>query len=158
VTADVPTVPVPELRCKVCGLRRACTSADLRMFRVVGAPKCCARQMALPVADPLAVGRSRERRAPRDGTRAVVRRGGAELGPDVGAGLADLSVDGACVRVRASVEPGDELVVGLVGADGRAVVRAKARVRWSRPLGDGLFAAGLEFNRPLSRTELASLV
>jgi hypothetical protein len=53
---------------------------------------------------------------------------------------------------------GEQLVVGLIQSDGEAVARVPAHVRWSRPLGGGLFAAGLEFERPLTRAEMADLI
>jgi hypothetical protein len=53
---------------------------------------------------------------------------------------------------------GERLVVGFVHSDAEAVARVPAHVRWSRPLGGGLFAAGLEFERPLTRAELTDLI
>lgn len=69
-----------------------------------------------------------------------------------------MSADGASVRLTAPVLPGDKLAIGLGRADGRVVTRLEAVVRWCRPLGGGLFAVGLEFDRPLTLTELAHLV
>ena len=114
--------------------------------------------MALPAAEPGVAGQTGERRPARKGATADVRRAGPDLGPDLGSGLADLSSGGACVRLTAPVLSGDALAVALSRADGRLVARLTAEVRWCRPLGGGLFAVGLEFERPLSPTELAHLV
>jgi hypothetical protein len=62
--------------------------------------------------------------------------------------LVDLSADGAWVRLSASVMTGERVVVGFGHADGEAAAHLPAYVRWSRPLGGGLFAAGLKFEQP----------
>jgi hypothetical protein len=157
VPADLST-PVTQLPCQACGRVQTCTRADLRAYAVIGTPKCCARTMAVPRTDLFAAGRSCERGVIASGTRAEVRRLSAEEGFDFCAGLADLSADGARVRLTAPVMTGERLVVGLVHVGGREVAHVPGQVRWSRPLGGGLFAAGLEFDRPLTRVEMANLV
>ena len=80
------------------------------------------------------------------------------MGDDLGAALADVSADEAGVRLTDAVVVGEELAAALVLPGGRVAARATGRVRWCRPLGAGLFAAGLEFHRPLARAEMADLV
>jgi hypothetical protein len=110
-----------------------------------------------PSAVPQPVARA-PRRKPRPGARADVRRAGDRYGAELGAGLVDVGADGASVRLTAQAGPGERVEVGLVTADGRRTVTRAAEVRWCRPLGGGLFAAGLAFDRPLGLAELVALV
>lgn len=154
-TASAPA-STTSLTCPTCARVIGCTPADRRVYAAIGAPRCCGRVLALPPVEPRPVGRPGSRRPPRAGVRADVRRPG--LDEDLAVGLVDVSADGGCVRVTAPFLPGDELEVALVRADGRVVARVPAEVRWCRPIGGGLFAAGLAFRRPLGLTELAEVV
>jgi hypothetical protein len=135
-----------------------CTPADLRVYAAIGAPRCCGQPMALPLTEPRPTGRTGDRRPARVNSRADVRRVGSAVGDDLGAGLTDVSADGAGVRLTDAVVVGEELAVALVLPGGRVAARATGRVQWCRPIGNGMFAAGLGFDRPLGLTELASLI
>jgi hypothetical protein len=114
--------------------------------------------MALPSATQRAAGRTGDRRPARPGSRAEVRRAAAADGADLGAGLTDVSADGAGVRLTAPAAVGEPLDVGLVRPDGQPAARTRAAVLWCRPIGGGLYAAGLAFDRRLGLTELADLI
>jgi PilZ domain len=114
--------------------------------------------MTLPTVPRDSGSRSMDRRRPvRAGARTSVHRPNAEVA-ELGAGLLDVSPDGAGVRLTAPVGMGEELEVGLVRPDGRIVARLRAVVRWCRPIGGGLYAVGFRFDRALTLTELADLV
>jgi hypothetical protein len=70
----------------------------------------------------------------------------------------NISAEGVGIRLTVSVLPSDELQVTIFRADGSSIVRALGVVRWCRPMGGGLFAAGLLFPRRLTLTELAEFV
>lgn len=149
--------PRPQVRCARCGRGIDSSPADLRVSAAVGPPRCCGQSMTLPAgAQP--AGRPAGHRPPRPGVRADVRRVAADPGDDLGRGLTGLGPDGAGVRLSAAVTAGDELAVVLVRADGRPVAPVGAVAQWCRPLGGGLFTAGLGFDRRLGLAELADLV
>jgi hypothetical protein len=114
--------------------------------------------MALPAAPRPPARRANGRRPARAGARAEVRRVGSVVGGDLGAGLADVSADGAGVRLTAAVSVGEELAVALVRPDGRPAARRAGTVQWCRPVAGGQYAAGLGFDRPLSLAEVAGLI
>lgn len=113
--------------------------------------------MTLPAPRPRPAGRDADRRPARPGARADVRRAGAVIGDDLGAGLVDVAADGAGVRLTAPVAVGEAVRVSLLRRDGRVAAQVPAVVQWCRPVGGGLFAAGLWFDRRLGLTELADL-
>jgi len=57
-----------------------------------------------------------------------------------------------------SVLPGDELQVTICRPNGSLVLSALGEVRWCRPMGGGLFMAGLRLTRHLTPSQLAELV
>jgi hypothetical protein len=156
-TALSPGAPA-QVRCPTCGRVADCTPTDLRVYAAIGAPRCCGKPMALPTPGPRPSGREAARRPVRAGVRADVRRPGAEADADLGAALADVSADGASVRLTGPALIGDELDIAPVRADGRIAARVRAEVRWCRPIGGGLFAAGVGFRRRITLTELAEVV
>jgi hypothetical protein len=86
----------------------------------------------------------------------VIRVAGSD--DDIGAGLTTVGSDAAGVRLSAAVTVGAELKVVLVRTDGRPQPPIGAIVQWCRPLGGGLFAVGLQFDRRLGLAELADLI
>jgi hypothetical protein len=70
----------------------------------------------------------------------------------------NISAEGVGIRLTVSVLPGDELQVTIYRTNGSSIVRALGVVRWCKPMGGGLFAAGLQFARRLALTELAEVV
>jgi PilZ domain len=96
------------------------------------------------------------RRPAKTGCVAEVRLGALGLGPDIGAGIIDVSEDGACVRVKAALQAGAQVEVRLTGPGCRKPVSVFATICWCRPDGKG-FLAGLRLRRRLTHTELADL-
>jgi hypothetical protein len=111
-----------------------------------------------PVVVPSRQDRLGRRWVARAGARAEVRRVGSARNPDLGAGLVDVSEDGACVRLTAPMESGEEVLVGLRPKGGRRGLRLRAEIRWCRPVGGGLYLAGLRLSRQLAEAEIAHLV
>lgn len=70
----------------------------------------------------------------------------------------NLGADGAGVRLSAPAVLGESLDIQITLADGTTTGMIQAEVRWCRPLGGGLFTAGIEFTRRLTLNELAGLV
>jgi hypothetical protein len=114
--------------------------------------------MAVSPGGPPPASRPADRRPARRGAKADVRRVGSAVGDDLAAGLTEVAPDGAVVRLTVAVSVGEELAICLVRPDGRLTARLTATVRWCRPIGGGLYAAGLRFDRGLRSTELAGLV
>lgn len=157
MSALTTSPPRSQARCTRCGRGIDCSPTDLRVYTAVGPPKCCGQPMSL-AAVQRSDGRPGGHRAPRPGVRVEVRRLHVDPGDDLGRGLTTLGADGAGVRLSATVAAGDELAVVLIRSDGRPVAPVRAAVQWCRPLGGGLFTAGLGFDRRLGLAELADLV
>jgi PilZ domain len=150
------------MRCWRCGREQAAAPSEIRKFTVAGFPRCCRAAMSLvagPPAPPLPAHPNRlgRRWLARRGARAEVRRSQSSPGPDLGAGLVDLSLDGACVRLTAPLEVGDAVWVRLRRRGAPKGVEMPAEVRWCKPEGGGVFLAGLRLERPLTDHELAGL-
>jgi PAS domain S-box-containing protein len=79
-------------------------------------------------------------------------------GPNVAEGLLNLSPSGACVLVRAALEPGQQVEVTLSAQDSPEPVRVSAEVTWTQPEDDGLHRAGIRFLRRLNGPELEPFV
>ena len=153
--------PARKVRCWVCGREAGATAAELRLYAVSGFPRCCGQDMqpAGRAAPPLPryPDRLGRRWTARAGSKAEVRRLGPPLGPDLGAGLVDVSADGARVRLTAPAEVGQEVRVRLRRKGTRKSTDLMAEVRWCQPEGGGLYLAGLRLCRPLTPAELAEL-
>jgi hypothetical protein len=91
------------------------------------------------------------RRVPRlpapPGVRAAVHLEAPEEGTDVALGLIDVSEDGAGLRLRAPVRPGEETYLALYPPGGvdLVLVRRRAAVVWCRPEAGNTFRAGVRF-------------
>ena len=167
------------IRCRFC--QRTEPGPDVRLGRPDDGywPECCGWPM-LPVlglaADPEAGAgtappdvdpahfapwadrRLDDRRPVRRGAKGEVRRGWLGSGPDLAAGLVDVSAGGVQLWVSAAVRPGDRVLVGLTPPGvGWAIVREPAEVRWCVS-GPGRPArAGVQLLRPLAVADLQKL-
>jgi PilZ domain len=99
------------------------------------------------------VGRRRPARA---GCAAQVRVGALGLGPDLGAGLIDVSENGACVRVKTALASGAQVELKLAGPGRGKPVTVMGTVCWCRPDG-GRFMAGVRLARRLTYSEMGDL-
>jgi hypothetical protein len=111
-----------------------------------------------PIIVPSRQDRLGRRWVARAGARAEVRRASPGREPDLGVGLVDVSADGVCVRLTAPMETGEGVLIGLRPKGGRRLLRLRAEIRWCRPVGGGLYLAGLRLARPLTAAEVAHLV
>jgi hypothetical protein len=100
--------------------------------------------------------RQPRRRKPRRGVGASVHQGTLGLGPELATGLVYVCADGACVRLRAPLDPGEEAEVVLVEENGRRV-REMTRVDWCADLGNGSHLGKFHFRHQLSYRDLADL-
>lgn len=156
--------PPPRLiRCRVCGRAEPRSPDDLSRMAAAGWPACCGESLPGaaapgPVLDPRLERRRSGRRAARPWVKAELRVGGAaDLGPDLGLGLLDVSEDGARVRVRAAVQPAGAVEVVLWPLGMTEPIRRRAQVAWCRPGIQGTFLVGLRLAEPLTAEELRAL-
>jgi PilZ domain len=104
-------------------------------------------------------GRDR-RRVPRlpvpPGVRATVHLEAPDEGTDVALGLIDVSEDGAGLRLRTPVRPGEETYLALYPPGGvdLVLVRRRAAVVWCRPESGSSFRAGVRFTSRLTPDDL----
>jgi hypothetical protein len=107
-------------------------------------------------------GRER-RRVPRlaapPGVRAAVHLEAPDEGTDVALGLIDVSEDGAGLRLRTPVRPGEETYLALYPPGGvdLVLVRRRAAVVWCRPESGNSFRAGVRFTSRLTPDDLRVL-
>jgi PilZ domain len=89
--------------------------------------------------------------------RVILRSGTLGLGPDLPAGLVDVSEDGVCVQVKAPLKPGSdaEIVLDRVGTS--RPMKLVADVRWCAGDPSGGYRAGLRLRRRLPYRELMDL-
>jgi hypothetical protein len=119
--------------------------------------------MTSPRLQHILIGAIEERRQSprykaRAGVRLDLRRTCSNSEPNLATSLLNISAEGIGARLTVSVLPGDELQVTICRANGSSIVRLLGEVRWCRPMGGGLFAAGLLLSRRLTFAELAKLV
>ena len=107
---------------------------------------------------PWAERRLDDRRPVRRGALGEVRRGWLGSGPNLAAGLVDVSTGGVQVWVSAPVRPGDRVLVGLTPPGvGWATVREPAEVRWCVSGPGGPCRAGVQLLRPIAIDDLRKL-
>lgn len=111
-----------------------------------------------PPQEPRPDRRRYNRRLARANARVNVRRVAAGVGTGMIAKLMDVSENGACVQLSAPADIGEVLDLTMIQPNGRNTYRVLASVKWCRPVGGGLFAVGVSFQRQLTLTELARLV
>ena len=156
------------IRCQTCGREERRSADELRHLARTRWPECCGAPMPLvpdtpptpeevPVADPIPERRAHRRQLARSGARVEVRRGPLGMGPNLAAGLIELSQSGCRVRLKTAIEPGTEVEVALWPPAGIRSVRGPAEVRWCRPVRDGTFLAGVRFRRSVSNGDLRKL-
>lgn len=158
-----PPAPVgaPAVRCLVCGRAADVTSSQLLRFSRNGFPWCCGAAMSTrPLGgsstdSDAGVGkRLCPRRPARHGAQVEFRRGATGLGQDLAIELVDVSEDGACVHLKESVTPGDEVEVAVGRPLGGKLHRRRARVRWCRSAWGAGFLVEVVFARRLTLIEL----
>lgn len=158
--------PVPPdrrlLRCGGCGWAVECVAADEPRFLKAGCIVCRAPVRPEPPAEPPAPPPRRNhrlcrRRPPRSGVRVECRRGALGLGPNLAAGLLDVSEGGAGVRLTAPAGIGEEVEVVLARPGGGRPVRGLGDVRWCQPAADGTYRAGVRLRRRLTHADLLDL-
>jgi hypothetical protein len=87
--------------------------------------------------------------------RASVHLEAPDEGTDVALGLVDVSEDGAGLRLRTPVRPGEETFLALYppGEVDLVLVRRRAAVVWCRPESANTFRAGVRFTSRLTPDE-----
>jgi hypothetical protein len=87
----------------------------------------------------------------------AVRSGVSGLGPDISAGLVDITQDGLGIGLKEPVPVGMEVTIDLSLPGVAKTLRVLAEVRWCRPQVDGTFRAGVRLTRRLSSPTLTNL-
>lgn len=156
-----------ELRCFLCGRTESHSADQLRLMARTRWPECCGEPMplavsepdpvAIPVAEPVPERRAARRRLARSGVRAELRRGILGMGPNLAVGLVELSETGARLRLKTTVQAGEEVEVALWPPVGLRSLRGPATVRWGRPARDGTYLVGVRFRRRLAASDMAHL-
>jgi hypothetical protein len=99
--------------------------------------------------------RTGRRLAPRGGVKVVLRATPLDLGPNLAAGLVDVSDTGARVRVWESLRPGQAVFLTVEATTNGKAVKRQARVVWCRPAdAGGVAEAGLVFEKPIGYADL----
>jgi hypothetical protein len=91
--------------------------------------------------------------------RAAVYLEATDPGSDVALGLIDVSQDGAGLRLRTPLRPGEETYLDLYPPGGidLVLVRRRAAVVWCRPESGSSFRAGVRFTSQLTAEDLRVL-
>jgi hypothetical protein len=91
--------------------------------------------------------------------RAAVYLEATDPGTDVALSLVDVSQDGAGLRLRTPVRPGEETYLDLYPPGGvdLVLVRRRAAVVWCRPEAGTAFRAGVRFTSQLTAEDLRVL-
>jgi hypothetical protein len=97
------------------------------------------------------------RRPTRSGVRICLRAGTLGLGPNLAAGLVDVSEDGVCVRLKAPLAPDSEAEIVLDKVGSSRPMKLVADVRWCQDDPAGGYRAGLHFRRRLRYKDLMDL-
>jgi hypothetical protein len=79
------------------------------------------------------------------------------MGPDLAVELMDVSQEGARIRLKAPVAPGEQVEVALWPPGGSRSLRGPAVVRWCRPAADGSAQAGVRFRTRMTLNDLSKL-
>jgi hypothetical protein len=97
------------------------------------------------------------RRPPKSRVRVTCRRGGLDLGPNLGLTVLDVSEAGIGLLVKEDVEEGREVSIGLEGqSHSRPMVRVGIVV-WRKCAADGAFVIGVRFEKALPYTFVLEL-
>lgn len=157
-----------RVRCPTCGRTEPRPADALHRLARGQWQVCCGRVMIpVPVDDdtpemdpdptPWAERRLDDRRPPRPGARAELRRAGLGLQPDLAVGLVDVSRGGVKVRLRGHARRGDRFQVTLRAPTGAIAAHGPAEVSWCVVESEGTALAGLRFLYPLAGRQLAEL-
>lgn len=98
--------------------------------------------------------RTSRRRPPRSGVKVSVRAGTMGLGPDLAAGVIDVSEDGLCVRLKAPLPIKTEAEVSFEKVGSGRPIKVLAEVRWCVTDPDGGVRAGLQLRHRLPFAQL----
>ncbi len=93
--------------------------------------------------------RSSQRKPPRRSVKVECRKGALGLGPNIAAGFLDLSEGGVRLLLKIDTQPGDEVELQMLGYGMKTAIKRLANICWSLPLENGLFAAGVHFQKRL---------
>jgi hypothetical protein len=155
------------LKCRICGRTEARPADHLGRLAGGSWPECCGKVMAPAPsgvqvqekrpAEPIPERRALPRRPAKHGTRAELRRGLMGMGPDLALALVDVSLEGARIRLKAPVCPGEQVEVALWPPGGLRSARGQAVVCWCRPAADGTAQAGVRFRQRLTANDLCKL-
>jgi PilZ domain len=153
------------LKCRACGRTEPRPGDNLGRLARGSWPECCGKVMPPapepgmepPPAEPIPERRTLPRRTAKHGARAELRRGLLGMGPDLAVELVDVSQEGARIRLRAPVCPGEQVEVALWPPGGLRSLRGPAVVRWCRPAADGTAQAGVRFRTRMTLNDLSKL-
>ena len=112
------------------------------------------------MTEPASAARNRRlsrRRPPKGRVKITCRRGALDLGPNLALSLLDVSVTGARLIVKQTLEPGREVSIGLEGQSSIRPIPRVAVVTWCVPAADGTFCAGVHFQKRLSYRDFLEL-
>src|SRR5215212_2371462 len=98
--------------------------------------------------------RTSRRRPPRAGVKVAVRAGTMGLGPDLAAGVIDVSEDGLCLHLKAPLPVRTEAEVTFEKIGAGRPIKMVAEVRWCVTDADGGHRAGFQFRHRLPYTQL----
>jgi hypothetical protein len=98
-------------------------------------------------------GRRSRRQAPKTSIRVCCFRGLLGLGPNIAAGLLDVSQTGIRLLLSANVPVGQEIDVVLETVASRQI-KARGQVVWVVPTSDGKVCVGVAFIKPLGYADL----
>jgi hypothetical protein len=99
------------------------------------------------------------RRTLKKGVAISVRKGQMGLGPNLAVGGVEVSDDGVQLRVKAELQKGDEIEVGLTGIGRSRPMLLMAEVCWCRPEeGKGTFLLGARLRHRLTYAEITQFV
>jgi len=79
------------------------------------------------------------------------------LGANVALGILDLSVTGACLRLKEAVPIGQELELHLESLHNSRPLKLPGQVIWCQAGPEGHFLAGVRFSRALPYADFQSL-
>jgi hypothetical protein len=94
---------------------------------------------------------------PKGNSKAICRRGLAGLRPNLALAILDVSETGIRLRVRESLEPRQEIEVGLEGLGHARPQINRAEVVWCVATADGDYCIGAQFQRRLNYPDLHTL-
>jgi hypothetical protein len=112
-----------------------------------------------PVRAPITRSNKRRsrRQSPKGSTRVRAYRNALGLGPNISAGVLDVSETGVRLLLKETLPIGQEFEVILESVAGSGFVKVIAKVIWVVKTADGQFCTGSEFTKSLSYANLQKL-